>query len=101
MNNAGHWTVPLDHPVFAGHFPGTPIVPGVMLLDAALHAIAAATGMALDTCEISSIKFLGRAGPGEELVIQHTLSAGGAIRFDIVAGMRKIASGSILPESPV
>jgi 3-hydroxyacyl-[acyl-carrier-protein] dehydratase len=101
MNNATHWTVPLDHPVFAGHFPGTPILPGVMLLDTVLHAIAAATGIALDICEISSVKFLGRASPGEELVIQHILSAGGAIRFEVVAGTRKIASGSILPGAPV
>ena len=97
MNSAAHWTVPLDHPVFAGHFPGTPILPGVMLLDTVLHAIAAATGIALDRCEISSVKFLGRASPGEELLIQHSLSAGGAIRFDVVAGTRKIASGSIVP----
>ena len=101
MNNTTHWTVPVDHPAFVGHFPGTPILPGVMLLDTVLHVIAAATGIALDICEISAVKFLSPANPGEELVIQHTLSAGGAIRFDIVAGTRKIASGSILPESPV
>jgi 3-hydroxymyristoyl/3-hydroxydecanoyl-(acyl carrier protein) dehydratase len=101
MNDPMHWTLAPDHPVFAGHFPGTPIVPGVMLLDAALHAIAAATGIALDTCEIGSVKFLGRANPGEDLAIRHAVSAGGAIRFDIVAGARKIASGSIVPGSPV
>ena len=101
MNDAAHWTAPPDHPVFAGHFPGTPIVPGVMLLDTVLHTIAAATGVALDRCEISSVKFLGRASPGEELVIQHSLSAGGSIRFDVVAGTRRIASGSIVPGSPV
>jgi 3-hydroxymyristoyl/3-hydroxydecanoyl-(acyl carrier protein) dehydratase len=101
MNDATHWTVPPDHPVFAGHFPGTPIVPGVMLLDSALHAIAAATGIALDACEISSVKFLGRAGPGEELVIRHIPATGGTIRFDITAGTRKIASGSIVPGAPV
>ena len=101
MNKAAHWTVPLDHPVFAGHFPGIPILPGVMLLDTVLHTIAAATGIALDSCEISSVKFLGRAGPGEVLEIRHSLSAGGAIRFDVVAGTRKIASGSIVPGSPV
>jgi len=101
MNNATHWTVPLDHPAFAGHFPGTPILPGVMLLDAVLHAIAAATGLALDVCEISSVKFLSPASPGDELLIRHILSASGMIRFDVVAGARKIASGSIVPGSPV
>ena len=99
MNNATHWTGPLDHPAFAGHFPGTPILPGVVLLDTALHAIADTTGIALDLCEISSVKFLSPASPGDELVIQHTISASGTIRFDIVAGMRKIASGSIVPRS--
>jgi len=100
MNNATHWTVPLDHPAFAGHFPGTPILPGVVLLDVALHAITAATGITLDRCEISSVKFLSPANPGDELVIQHVISASGAIRFDIMAGMRKIASGSIVPSLP-
>ncbi|MFZ2628033.1 MAG: hypothetical protein WAX67_04025 [Rugosibacter sp.] len=102
MNNATHWTVPLDHPAFAGHFPGTPILPGVVLLDTALHAIATATatGIALDNCEIGSVKFLSPAKPGDELVIQHTFSTSGTIRFDIMAGMRKIASGSIVPRAP-
>jgi len=100
MNNTTHWTVPLDHPSFAGHFPGTPILPGVVLLDIVLHAIAAATGIALDICEIRSVKFLSPAKPGDELVIQHVISASGTIHFDIVAGTRKIASGSITPGSP-
>lgn len=101
MNNATHWTVPLDHPAFAGHFPGTPILPGVTLLDTVLHTIAAATGLALNVCEINSVKFLSPASPGDELLIQHVLSASGTIRFDVVAGARKIASGSIVPGSPV
>ena len=33
---------PATHPVFAGHFPGHPMVPGALLLDAVLHAIAQA-----------------------------------------------------------
>jgi len=97
MSSATHLTVPVNHPAFAGHFPGTPILPGVMLLDAVLHTIAVATGIALDLCEISSVKFLSPASPGDELVIQHVLTASGTIRFDVVAGVRKIASGSIVP----
>lgn len=100
-NNAAHWTVPLDHPAFAGHFPGTPILPGVVLLDVALKIIDDTSGFALDLCEISSVKFLSPARPGDELLIQHSVSASGSIRFDILAGTRKIASGSIVPGSPV
>lgn len=101
MNNATHWTVPADHPAFAGHFPGTPILPGVVLLDAALQTISITSGIALDVCEISSVKFLSPAGPGDELVIRHSVSASGTIRFDINAGTRKIASGSIVPGSTI
>ncbi|MBA3033258.1 MAG: hypothetical protein KKF85_08660 [Gammaproteobacteria bacterium] len=97
MNNVTHWTVPLDHPAFAGHFPGTPILPGVVLLDVALQTIADSRGIALDLCEISAVKFLSPARPGDELLIQHSISAGGTLRFDILADLRKIASGSIVP----
>ena len=100
MNNATPWTVPLDHPAFAGHFPGTPILPGVVLLDVALQMIADTRGIALDHCEISSAKFLSPASPGDELVIQHNIAASGSIRFDILAGVRKIASGSVVARPP-
>lgn len=96
-----HWTVPEDHPAFAGHFLGAPILPGVVLLDAVLQAIAAASGIALDTCEIGAVKFLSPVGPGDELEIRHSPSTGGAIRFEIVAGERRIASGSIVPGAPL
>lgn len=100
MSNPLHWTVPLDHPAFPGHFPGTPILPGVVLLDIALQAIARARGIALDGCEISSVKFLSPANPGDKLVIEHTVSASGTIRFDILADRRKIASGNFVAGLP-
>lgn len=97
MTHATPWTVPLDHPAFAGHFPGTPILPGVVLLDIALQIISSASSLVLDRCEISSVKFLSPVGPGDALVIQHERSPSGTIRFEILAGTRKIASGSIVP----
>ena len=100
MSGVTHWVVPADHPAFAGHFPGTPILPGVVLLDMVMHVVADAAGVGLDDCEIGSVKFLGPAKPGDTLEIRHDFSAGGIIRFDIVAGARKIASGNILPPSP-
>ena len=99
-NGVTQWIVPVDHPAFAGHFPGTPILPGVVLLDMALYAITIAAGIGADTCEIAAVKFLRPVHPGDPLEIQHNGAAGGAIRFNIVAGVRKIASGSIVPRTP-
>lgn len=31
--------IPANHPSLPGHFPGQPIVPGVVILDAVLHAL--------------------------------------------------------------
>jgi len=96
MNKLTHWLVPPDHPAFAGHFPGMPILPGVVLLDVTLHAMAEAAGIEPGTCEIGSVKFLSPAKPGDALEIRHDLQSGGGIRFEIAAGSRKIASGNIV-----
>lgn len=101
MSGVTQWMVPADHPAFTGHFPGNPILPGVVLLDMALHAMADAVGIGLGACEIGSVKFLGPAKPGDTLEIRHDFPAGGIIRFDIVAGTRKIASGNIVLRSLV
>ena len=56
--------IPADHPAFAGHFPDLPIVPGVVLLDAALFAIRQALGAEPAACRIAAAKFFHPVGPG-------------------------------------
>lgn len=95
-----------DHPAFAGHFPGLPMLPGVVLLDAAIHAAQQtlcqpASADSLNTaCQISSAKFLSPVGPGETLSIFCTSSASGSIRFDISSGDRKVATGTLVLPPP-
>ncbi|KXV01677.1 beta-hydroxyacyl-ACP dehydratase [Caballeronia megalochromosomata] len=89
------FTVPPEHPALAGHFPGRPIVPGVVLLDHALDAIGSALGKNFGACRIESAKFLSPAEPGEALDITYETSASGAIRFTIRAGVRAVASGAV------
>jgi 3-hydroxymyristoyl/3-hydroxydecanoyl-(acyl carrier protein) dehydratase len=86
-----------DHPAFAGHFPGQPIVPGVVLLDLALHAIGEAIGADLSARGISAVKFLSPLRPGDPAVVSYEVNDSGALRFDIASGARKVATGSLRP----
>ena len=85
---------PEGHPAFAGHFPGHPIVPGVMLLDAAIHAISAARpGAAGLACQVSSAKFLSPVAPGEALTVSWAGTGKGQTRFEITGPGRQVATG--------
>lgn len=95
MKTVSALSIPADHPSFAGHFPGNPIVPGVVLLDEALQAIGEAVGMDLSACRINAVKFLSPVKPGEAVMVEHEAGAEGMIRFDIIAADRKIATGTL------
>ena len=43
-----HVTIARDHPAFAGHFPGAPVLPGVVLLSLVIEAVAADTTLGVD-----------------------------------------------------
>jgi len=93
MNDQIALQLPADHPAFAGHFPGNPIVPGVVLLDEALYRIGAALHVAAHECAIDSAKFLSAARPGESLQLTITRDTAGRVAFAIRAPDRLIASG--------
>lgn len=91
--------IPADHPAFAGHFPGMPIVPGVVLLDEVMHIVLEAQGLAVEDWKIASAKFLSPLGPDATVAIEHEVQTSGAIHFDILDGERRIATGSLTPRS--
>lgn len=53
----GQLVVPEDHPVLAGHFPGAPLVPGVLLLTAVAAVHAQATGRACELVAVDDVRF--------------------------------------------
>ena len=85
--------IPADHAAFAGHFPGNPLVPGVVLLDETLYRVAGAHGVAAGKCTIVAAKFLSAAHPGERL--QLALEPADKLRlgFTIRGPDRVVASG--------
>lgn len=76
-----------DHPAFAGHFPGAPIVPGVLLLDWVLceietreqsiseHGALVPGEMNVLPGEMSVAKFLTPVRPGDVLAVSYERSA--------------------------
>jgi 3-hydroxyacyl-[acyl-carrier-protein] dehydratase len=87
--------VPTDHPAFDGHFPGAPLLPGVVLLDEMLRAVEA--GGRGGDWSISTAKFLQPVRPGEALTLEHEALANGALRFAIRSAGRPVATGTLVP----
>ncbi|KWH01370.1 beta-hydroxyacyl-ACP dehydratase [Burkholderia territorii] len=87
------FTIPADHPALPGHFPGHPIVPGVVLLDHAIAALGVSLNRPLHTWRLASAKFLSPVAPGEPLDLAFDAAAGGPIRFTLRAGARDVATG--------
>jgi 3-hydroxyacyl-[acyl-carrier-protein] dehydratase len=73
-------TVAADHPAFAGHFPGMPVLPGAALLDAVLHVLEEDLAFNPVEWQISAAKFLEPVRPGDVLVVEHCAEAD-VIRF--------------------
>ncbi len=88
---------PPGHPAFDGHFPGNPIVPGVLLLDAAVHALCEGDDAPPAAVRIEAVKFAGVVRPGEALRVAGVPADRGGGRFTVRQGARTVASGSLAP----
>ena len=52
-----------DHPALAGHFPGNPVVPGVVILDEVIQAVERWRGD-VRLKSVVSVKFVSPLNPG-------------------------------------
>ena len=84
----------VDHPCGAGHFPGNPIIPGALLLDEVLAAIARRLGCEEDVWQVKSAKFPQPVRPGDTVHIDYTQTPAGEIRFECSVSCAKVLSGS-------
>lgn len=84
--------VPADHPTLPGHFPGSPVVPGVVLLDRVIGATETWLGADVRVLGLPQVKFLSPLLPDETaravLELQNF-----TVRFRIEYGDRLIAQG--------
>jgi 3-hydroxymyristoyl/3-hydroxydecanoyl-(acyl carrier protein) dehydratase len=87
------FSVPPDHPALPGHFPGHPIVPGVVILDAVVRAIERALPAGARVSGAPSIKFLAPLPPGVTARIELGAPDNGTIRFAVTRDSITLAAG--------
>ncbi|GAA6143094.1 3-hydroxyacyl-ACP dehydratase [Hydrogenophaga sp. 5NK40-0174] len=89
------WQVPPAHPVFDGHFPGRPIVPGVWILDQVVDAVRQWQGWTQEPMKLDSAKFFQPVGPGATLTFTLQKKASGSVAFKARQGGAVVASGQL------
>lgn len=93
------FSITADHPSLPGHFPGRPIVPGVVLLEQVIEAIENAHLQrghgTLGPLRLPQVKFLQPLLPGE---VASIVLAGETPRwrFRVLRGDTLLASGEVV-----
>jgi 3-hydroxymyristoyl/3-hydroxydecanoyl-(acyl carrier protein) dehydratase len=80
----GRFSIPATHPSLPGHFPGNPVVRGVVLLDAVLACLRGTT--------LATAKFTAPVRAGEDVEV----AAEGA-RFACTVGGTPVLHGTVTP----
>lgn len=87
-------SIPPDHPSLAGHFPGNPVVPGVVVLQQVMDAIEARYGP-FRLLGLDWVKFQQPVRPGEVMVIMLDGPAGERVDFVCRCGTATMARGQV------
>lgn len=81
------------HPSFVGHFPGQPIVAGVLLIEAAASALLAWRGLSVR--QVIDAKFLAPLRPDETAELELVALDGGRFRFTVRRGADILVRGTL------
>lgn len=94
MSNCAELRVAASHPCLLGHFPGNPIVPGVLILDlVAKHILAKYPASRIRG--FPQVKFLSPLAPEIGFQLIWTKRQDGQIDFYCGDGNRRLAQGRV------
>ena len=87
--------IPATHPALAGHFPGRPIVPGVVLLQCVLDEAERWLGKAVSVRELPQTKFSTPLLPEQDAAVELRL-AGKELRFSVQRDAQVVTQGLLV-----
>ena len=90
-----------DHPASRGHFAGNPIIPGAVLLNEALAAIAPLAGLPRAPLLVSSAKFLRPARPGDRVLIEFSGAAPDDVRLTCTVSGQTVLTAQVSCRNPL
>lgn len=83
-----------SHPALPGHFPGRPLVPGVVILERVLDSVAAAEP-AWRVTGIRKLKFLRPLSPGQAFRVECAAVKNERLRFRCLCDGELLAEGNL------
>jgi 3-hydroxymyristoyl/3-hydroxydecanoyl-(acyl carrier protein) dehydratase len=83
----------------AGHFPGNPVVAGVLLVDAVVAAAEARLGRAVRVTRLPLVKFLTPLQPGQVAHLEIEF-APPQLDFTVTLGAATVARGRLVIDLP-
>lgn len=89
--SAGFLSIPADHPALAGHFPGDPLAPGALILDAVLRE---ARGRGFQVTHLPRVKFSAPLRPDTPCRIL-LFECPGGLEFQVITPTLTIARGNL------
>lgn len=89
-----NFTVPASHPALEGHFPGDPVVPGVVIINEITHQLAVKDPL-MKIASIPQLKFLKPLKPGTVVEVSVNEKKPLLYQFSCSTSEGVIASGQI------
>ena len=88
MRSVGRFRVAAEHPSLPGHFPGHPVVPGVVLLDEVLARLP-------EGARLLTAKFTAPVAPGVDVEIHSAAEPAGQTRFACFVEGQPVLHGTV------